>query len=281
MVGRSAGVGGGRRLRVDRWSYVVIRCAKRGQRVPAARTCFSLGAGFWPAAGGRRSAAGGGASRVDGPATQSQTLGAQANPCLGAGASRGCRFGRHMTVDTACPRLDDYLRSMRPTRANAPPRRFLVLTFDDAFLGWHVRVFTGLPERRITTCWAWLGDVPGLGALNPGGTQGKGRAFDGDPGRHRLSSFWSGFARHGCVRLSRSCLLGCVILAANVLQIHLGLGTRHVQTFQVFHHDPRHGEVPEPLVVGRDDEPGRMFRATPGQGILISRHIIVPEARSL
>ena len=67
-----------------------------------------------------------------------------------------------------------------------------------------------------------------------------------------------------------------MILFANVLDIHRRRRERHLQPFQVLHDDPGHGEVPEPLVVGRDNEPGGMLGAATGECILVSRRVVVP-----
>jgi hypothetical protein len=47
----------------------------------------------------------------------------------------------------------------------------------------------------------------------------------------------------------------------DVLDIDRGLGVPQVQRLHVFHDDPGHGEVAKPLVIGRDDKPGRMLGA--------------------
>src|SRR5271157_2131901 len=71
-----------------------------------------------------------------------------------------------------------------------------------------------------------------------------------------------------------------MILFANVLDIHRRRGESQLQPFQVLHDDPAHGEVPEPLVVGRDNEPRGMLGAATGECILVSRRVVAP-GRSL
>lgn len=67
-----------------------------------------------------------------------------------------------------------------------------------------------------------------------------------------------------------------VILFANVLDIHRRRWERHLQAFQVLHDDPGHREVPEPFVVGRDDELGGPLGAAPGECVLVSHRVVVP-----
>ena len=53
-------------------------------------------------------------------------------------------------------------------------------------------------------------------------------------------------------------------------------GERHLKPFQVLDDDSGHGEVPEPLVVGRDDKPRGVLGAATRECILVSRRIVVP-----
>ena len=71
-------------------------------------------------------------------------------------------------------------------------------------------------------------------------------------------------------------LLRGVILFANVLQIHPGRGIGHIHSLEVLHSDSGHGEVPEPLVVGGDDEPGGNCGAATGECLLVSRRVGLP-----
>ena len=57
----------------------------------------------------------------------------------------------------------------------------------------------------------------------------------------------------------------------------LTVGEFHFQTFQMFRDDPCYCEVPEPLVVGRYDEPRRLLGTTARQGVFVRSRVVVPE----
>src|SRR6476660_9256653 len=50
----------------------------------------------------------------------------------------------------------------------------------------------------------------------------------------------------------------------------------HIEFFEGLHENPGNGEIAEPFVVGRNDEPGRIFRAATGKDSLVSGDVIVP-----
>src|SRR4029077_821225 len=49
----------------------------------------------------------------------------------------------------------------------------------------------------------------------------------------------------------------------------------HVKFFQSLHDDAGNGEITEPFMVGRNDEPGRVFGAAAGKDSLVGGDVIV------
>ena len=75
--------------------------------------------------------------------------------------------------------------------------------------------------------------------------------------------------------------LGGVVLAANLFNVDRRLWIFHVQRFKVLDDNARDGQIAEPFVIGRNDEPGRMRRAATGERVFIGGHIILPESALL
>ena len=59
--------------------------------------------------------------------------------------------------------------------------------------------------------------------------------------------------------------------------IETELGVLHIEGLQGLDDDLGDGQVTEPLLVGRDDEPGGPLRAAFRQGLFIGLHIILPQ----
>ncbi len=68
-----------------------------------------------------------------------------------------------------------------------------------------------------------------------------------------------------------------MILAPNVLDVYRGLRKFQVQPLQVFHDDPRYRQVSEPLVIRRDDKPGRVVSTATRQRVLVCSRVVAPE----
>lgn len=98
-------------------------------------------------------------------------------------------------------------------------------------------------------------------------------AVSAAPGAGSGRGAFARFRAGGSVTL----LLRGVILLANVFDVHRGGRERHLQRLQILHHDPAHGQVAEPLVVGGDDEPRRGGESVaPGQRVLVGRRVVGP-----
>jgi hypothetical protein len=61
---------------------------------------------------------------------------------------------------------------------------------------------------------------------------------------------------------------GLVILPSNLVEVHGGLRELQAHHIERVGDDGRDREVPEPLVVGRDDVPGRAMGARPVEDLL-------------
>src|SRR6266436_4961745 len=72
-------------------------------------------------------------------------------------------------------------------------------------------------------------------------------------------------------------LFRAVILASDALEIDRGFGEFHFQSLEMLYEDLGNRKIAEPLVVGRNDEPGRSVGAAFPQGVLISLHVVIPE----
>src|SRR5947208_8581155 len=72
-------------------------------------------------------------------------------------------------------------------------------------------------------------------------------------------------------------LSGLVILVANCAQIRCRLGRRQTEVFHGCGNNLRNGEIPEPLVVGRDDVPGSMLLARLREHVLKCFGVLVPQ----
>ena len=72
-----------------------------------------------------------------------------------------------------------------------------------------------------------------------------------------------------------------MVLAADVFDVHSGLGVLHVQRLEMLDNNARDGKVAEPLVVRWNDEPRRVCGAAAREGFFVGRDIIVPESAFL
>ena len=68
-----------------------------------------------------------------------------------------------------------------------------------------------------------------------------------------------------------------MVLAADLLDIDAGLGVAHLQPPKMLHHDARDGQVAEPFVIGRDDEPWRIACAAARESVFVRSRVCVPE----
>src|ERR1700691_3835195 len=72
-----------------------------------------------------------------------------------------------------------------------------------------------------------------------------------------------------------------MVLPADVGQINSGFWELHFQRFQMLDDDAGYGKIPEPLVIGGDDEPRRLLCAAPRNRLVIGFDIFAPEAALL
>ena len=70
---------------------------------------------------------------------------------------------------------------------------------------------------------------------------------------------------------------GLMVFPADHLQINLGLRHLHAQVFHGGRNDLRDRQVAKPLVIGRDDVPGRFFLAGLGKYVLERFGVVIPQ----